>query len=72
MLGDGFPTLAVVQLHPIVLTVLNLSAVLQCLGEQITQEVVVRGVLESKVADVAQVLVELVCGGCISNDDRRI
>ena len=54
-----FPSLAVVQLHPVVLAVFNLPGALECLSEQLAQVVVVGGVLKSKVPDVAQVLVEL-------------
>lgn len=64
VLLHGLPALAVVQLHPVVLAVLNLATVLQCLGEQIAQVVVVGCVLKAKVADVRQVLVELLCETC--------
>lgn len=55
------PTLAVVQLHPIVLAVLNLASALERLGEELTEVIVVGGVLKTKVANVAEVLVELLC-----------
>lgn len=58
VLLNGLPSFAVVELHPIVLTILDLSSVLQCLGEQIPKIVVIRGILEAKISDVAQVLVE--------------
>jgi hypothetical protein len=60
VLGDCLPSFTIVELHPIILSILNLSAVLQGLSEQVTKEVVVRSVLEAEIADVAQVLVELV------------
>jgi hypothetical protein len=55
------PALAVVQLHPVVLAILNLPGALKRLGEELTQVVVVRGVLETEVANVAEVLVEFLC-----------
>jgi hypothetical protein len=55
------PALAVVQLHPVVLAVFDLAGALECLRKELTQVVVVRGVLEPEVADVAQVFVELLC-----------
>lgn len=55
------PALAVIELHPVVLAVLHLSGALQRLSEQLAQVVVVGGVLEAEVADVAEVLVELLC-----------
>lgn len=61
VLLHGLPALAVVQLHPIVLAVLNLATVLQCLGEEVAQVVVVGCVLEAKVANVRKVLVEFLC-----------
>jgi hypothetical protein len=57
----NLPALAVVQLHPVVLAVFDLASALERLGEQLTQVVVVGGVLKTKVADVAKVLVELLC-----------
>lgn len=58
--GNGFPALTIVQLHPVVLAILHFSTIFQGLGEQVTKEVVIRGIFESKVANVAQVLVELI------------
>lgn len=55
------PALAVVELHPVVLAVLYLASALERLREQLTQVVVVGGVLEAQVANVAQVLVEFLC-----------
>lgn len=57
----GLPALAVVKLHPVVLAVLDLARVLECLSEEIAHVVVVGRVLEAEVADVGQVLVELLC-----------
>jgi len=53
------PALAVVELHPVVLAVLNLTSALESLSEEITKVVVIGSVLETKVANVGQVLVEL-------------
>jgi hypothetical protein len=56
---EDFPALAVIQLHPVVLSILNLSGALECLGEELTQVVVVGSVFETEIADIAEVLVEL-------------
>jgi len=61
MLLHGFPATAAIQLHPIVFTVFHLSRVLECLSEQISQKVIVRGVFESEVSDIAQILVKFLC-----------
>ena len=55
------PTLAVVELHPVILAVLYFSGALKRLSEELAQVVIVRSVLEPEVADVAKVLVELLC-----------
>lgn len=46
------PASAIVQLHPVVIPIFNLPRVLESLGEKVPQVVVVRRVLEAKVADV--------------------
>ena len=56
------PTLSVVQLHPVVLAVFNFASALERLGEEFAQVVVVRCVLEAEVTDIAQILVEFLCG----------
>lgn len=53
------PALAVVELHPVVLAILDLASVLQCLSEEIAEVVVVWSVFKAKVADIRKVLVEL-------------
>lgn len=63
----GFPALAVVELHPIVLAIFDFAGVLESLSEELAQIFVVGCVLEAKVADVAEVFVELLCDD-ISND----
>jgi hypothetical protein len=55
------PALAVVELHPVILAVLDLASALERLSEELTQVVVVGCVLEAEVAYVAKVLVELLC-----------
>lgn len=55
------PALAVVELHPVVLSVLDLAGALKRLREELTEVVIVGRVLETEVADVAEVLVELLC-----------
>lgn len=58
---NGFPTFAIVQLHPVILAILHLARILQSLGEEFPEIVVVRSVLEAEIADIAQILVELLC-----------
>jgi hypothetical protein len=55
------PALSIVQLHPVVLAVLNLASALERLSEEFAQVVVVRCILEAEVANVAQILVKLLC-----------
>ena len=54
-----FPAPSIVQLHPVILSVLNFASVLQSLREQITEVIIIGGIFEPKVANVRQVLVEL-------------
>ena len=56
------PSSSTIQLHPVILAVFNVAGVLQCLTEQVSQEVVIGSVFESEVPYVAQVFVELLCG----------
>lgn len=55
------PALSIVQLHPVILAILHLASALERLREEFAQVVIVRGVLKAEVADVAEVLVELLC-----------
>lgn len=55
------PALSVVELHPVVLAILNFASALKCLRKELTEVVVVGGVLKTKVADIAEILVELLC-----------
>ena len=57
----GFPAFTAIELHPIVFTVFYFSGVFQSLCEEFAEIFVVRSVFEAKVADVAEVLVELLC-----------
>ena len=57
MLGS-LPALAVVELHPIILSILNLAGALESLGEEVAKVVVIWSILKSKVPDIAEVLVE--------------
>jgi len=41
------------ELHPIVFTVLNISCILESLGEKFAKVVVIWGILESKIANIA-------------------
>lgn len=52
VLLHAFPTLAIIELHPVVLAILYLASVLECLSEEIAQVVVVGCILETKVADI--------------------
>lgn len=47
-----FPSLAVVELHPVVLAILDLARVLECSGEELAEVVVVGCVLEAEVSNV--------------------
>lgn len=60
VLGRSLPPLSIVQFHPIILSILNFSQILQRLGEQITQVIVVGGIFEPQVAYVGKVLVEFI------------
>lgn len=48
-----------VDLHPVVLAILDITSVLQGLGKKLSEVVVIGGIFETKVSDVRQVLVEL-------------
>lgn len=61
MLFHCLPAFAIVQLHPIILPVLNFPRALQGLGEQVPQVVVIGCVLEAEIANVAKILVEFLC-----------
>ena len=58
---EDLPALSIVQLHPVILAILDFASALKSLCEKFAQVVVVRGVLEAEVADVAKVFVELLC-----------
>jgi hypothetical protein len=70
VLLDSFPPSATIQLHPVVFTILDFASVLERLSEEISQKVVVRGVLKSEVANVAEILVELLCRASVSQCNR--
>jgi hypothetical protein len=55
---DSFPASTAVQLHPVVLAVFDLTGILECLCEEIAEEVVVGRIFEAEIADVAEVFVE--------------
>lgn len=58
MLLHSFPALAVVNLHPVVLAIFDLSGALEGLREQLTKVVVIWGVFEAEIPDVAEVFAE--------------
>ena len=60
----GHPSLSIVQEHPVVHAILDLASVLESLGEEVPEEVVVRSLLESELADVVEVDGELLCVWC--------
>lgn len=64
MFLNGLPPFAVVQLHPIIFSILDFSRVLQRLGEQVSQVIVIGSVLESQVADIGQIGVQLIYMRC--------
>lgn len=66
MLFHVLPSLAVVKLHPVIFAVLNVSGVFQRLSEQVSEVVIIWRVLEAKIADIAQIFVELFCD-CIQH-----
>lgn len=58
---EDFPALPIVQLHPVIFSILYLSGALESLCEQFAQIVVVGRVFEAEVTDIAEILVELLC-----------
>lgn len=56
-----FPAPAAVQLHPVIFSILHFASVLESLGEQVPQVVVVGRIFETEIADVGKVLVEFLC-----------
>lgn len=58
---QDLPSLSIVELHPVVLAILDFSSALQGLGEELAKVIIVGSVLEAQVANVAQILVELLC-----------
>jgi hypothetical protein len=61
MVLHRLPPLAVVDFHPVINAVFGFPRVLKGLGEKITEVIVVWLVLESKVANITQILVEFLC-----------
>lgn len=55
------PPASVVQLHPVIFAIFDFPGILQCLGEQVSQVVIVRGVFKPEVAHVGQIFIELLC-----------
>lgn len=51
----SFPSLAIVQQHPIIDTIILLSDILQNLGKQLTKEVIIRRLLESQLPHIVHV-----------------
>jgi hypothetical protein len=56
-----FPTLSIIQFHPIIFAILNLASALESLSEQLSEVVIVWCILESQVTHIAKVLIELLC-----------
>lgn len=71
----GVPSLSRIlrNFHPVILAVLNIASVLEGLSEELAEVVVVRGIFETEVANISQVLAELLGealakildGGCL-------
>lgn len=57
MVFQYLPALSIVQLHPVVLAILNLSGALKSLSEQLTEVIVIGSIFEAEVADIAEILV---------------
>ncbi len=55
------PSFAVIELHPIIIPILDLPSVFQRLGEEIAQVVVVWSILKTEVSHVTQIFVEFLC-----------
>jgi hypothetical protein len=53
MLFHSLPTFAIMEFHPIVITVLSFSCIPESLGEKFLEVVVIWGILESKIANIA-------------------
>lgn len=69
VLGVGlvvFPASAIVQLHPVVLSVFHFPRVFESLRQEVTEIVVVWRVLEAEVANIGYVLCELLYAFTIS------
>ena len=60
----GFPALSVVEKHPIEYPILLLAESLENLSKQLPEEVVVRCLLESELADIVEINAELLCASC--------
>ena len=58
---DRLPATTPIQFHPIILAILNLASILKSLCEEIAKEVIVWGIFEAEVADIAEVLVQFLC-----------
>ena len=58
---DSIPATASVEFHPVVFTILDLAGVFERLCKKVTKKIVIRSVFETEVADVAEILVELLC-----------
>src|ERR1700761_4888692 len=68
VLFHGLPSLAVIDFHPIIISVLGLSSVLQSLCEEVTQIIVIRFIFKSKIADITEIFIEFLCKGLVQSD----
>lgn len=61
VLLQDFPAFAIVELHPVIFSILDFSSVFQSLSKEIAKVVVVGGVFEAEIANVREVFVEFLC-----------
>jgi hypothetical protein len=54
----GLPAASAIQLHPVIFSIFHFAGVFESLSKQVAAEVIVRSILESQVANVAEILIE--------------
>ena len=66
---DGcFPTLATIEQHPIVYTIILLSQGPENLGKKFAKEVIIGSLFKSKLADVIHVDRKFLCNTCMRTE----
>ena len=61
MMLQGLPSFAIVELHPIILPILDFTGIFERLSKEFAQIVVIWSIFKAQVSDVAKVFVELLC-----------